>query len=499
MDSFIFVRLLALMLPFDISPKGTFVQRKLTSKAAMQQLASKKVKFVDLQLTDIPGRLRHVTMPTEMMSEELFREGVAKLDGSSVKGFVEIFESDMLLVPDPSTFGVIPWGEPEYLTARFICDVNVGQGKGRFQKDPRFISQKAEKLISDMGFTSSLWGPEVEFFVFSSATWETHNPFSSGFKLSSPESAMETRGTNFPVRFKDGYYPAPPVDTLNEYRNECVTALRDGFGILSNAHHHEVATSGQCEIDMYRDSLVAMADAVMTYKLVTKNVASKRGLIASTMPKPIFGDNAVGMHVHSSLWKGARNAFYDPDDDYAEVSQTCRYYIGGLLDHSRALTAITNPTTNSYRRLVPGYEAPVFVAWSKSNRSANVRIPVYEKKTEGAKRVEFRTPDPSCNPYLAFSAIAAAGLDGIRRKLDPGDPVNEDIYKLTPEKRKSLRIKELPGSLLESTESLRSDSKFLHGLFPDELLDTIIELELENFRAVSARPHPYEFHLYFDL
>jgi glutamine synthetase len=217
------------------------------------------------------------------------------------------------------------------------------------------------------------------------------------------------------------------------------------------------------------------------------------------MPKPIFGDNAVGMHTHSSMWKGERNAFYDPDDGYAEISQTARYYVGGLLEHSRALCAIVAPTTNSYRRLVPGFEAPVYVAWSRSNRSANVRIPAYEKRSEGSKRVEFRTPDPACNPYLAFAAILAAGLDGIKRKLDPGDPVNEDIYKLTPEKRRSLKVKELPGNLMESIESLKGDSKFLHELFPQELIDTIIELETENFRAVSARPHPFEFQLYFDL
>lgn len=470
----------------------------MTPRRALERIREDNVKFVDLQLTDVSGRMRHVTLPAEMMSEQAFSEGVAKLDGSSVRGFVEIFESDMLLVPDPSTFGVLPWGDAQYKTARFICDVMAGFGKGRFVKDPRFIAQKAEGKLAEFGFTSSLWGPEVEFFVFSSATWETANPFSTGFRISSPESAMETRGTNFPIRFKDGYYPAPPIDTLVEYRSECATDLRDGFGILCNAHHHEVATAGQCEIDMYRDSLVAMADGVMTYKLVTKNVAQKRGLIASTMPKPIFGDNGVGMHTHSSMWKGHRNAFYDAEDAYAEVSQTARYYVGGLLEHSRALCAIVAPTTNSYRRLVPGYEAPVYVAWSRSNRSANVRIPAYEKGSEGSKRVEFRTPDPSCNPYLAFAGILAAGLDGIRRKLDPGDPIDEDIYKLTPEKRRSLRVKELPGSLPESIDSLKSDTKFLHDLFPQELLETIIEIEIENHRAVSARPHPYEFHLYFD-
>jgi glutamine synthetase len=279
----------------------------------------------------------------------------------------------------------------------------------------------------------------------------------------------------------------------------CVNYLRDGFGVLSNAHHHEVATAGQCEIDVYRDELVTMADSTMTYKLVTKNVASMMGLIATTMPKPIFGDNAVGMHVHSSLWNGEKNAFFDPADGYAEISQAARYYVGGIMHHSRALCAIVDPTTNSYHRLVPGYEAPVYIAWSKMNRSANVRIPAYEKGSEGAKRVEFRTPDPSCNPYLAFAAITAAGLDGMRKKTDPGDPVDEDIYKLTPERRRELNVGELPGSLKEAVESLQSDSSFLDGIFPRDLVETITELELESYRSVAARPHPYEFYLYFDL
>jgi glutamine synthetase len=244
-----------------------------------------------------------------------------------------------------------------------------------------------------------------------------------------------------------------------------------------------------------------MGDNVMTYKFVTKNVAQKRGLIASTMPKPIFGDNAVGMHVASSLWKGQRNAFYDGKDDYAELSQVGRYYVGGLLEHSRALCAITNPTTNSYRRLVPGYEAPVYVAWSRGNRSANVRIPVYErgKSAEGPKRAEFRTPDPSCNPYLALAAIALAGADGIKKKLDPGDPVDEDIYKLTPKRRRELSIGELPGSLKESIECLESDSEFLKDVFGKELIETMMEMAMDNYRMVSARPHPYEFYMYFDL
>ncbi len=474
------------------------MRRVLTVSEVMDRISKEAIKFVDLQFTDVPGRLRHVSIPAEMMAEKMFSEGVAKLDGSSVKGFVEINESDMMLVPDPSTFGALPWTEEGIKTARLICDIRSGYGAGRFSRDPRRVAQRAEETIRQAGFTDSLWGPEVEFFVFDSATWEVNDPFSSSFKISSKESANESRGTNFPIRFKDGYYPAQPVDTLSDFRSVCVNYLREGFGIFSNAHHHEVATAGQCEIDVYRDELVTMADSVMTYKFVVKNVANRMGMIATTMPKPIFGDNAVGMHTHSSLWNRGRNAFFDPAEPYAELSQTARYYIGGIMEHSRALCAVVAPTTNSYHRLVPGYEAPVYIAWSKMNRSANVRIPAYEKGSEGAKRVEFRTPDPSCNPYLAFGAITAAGLDGIRKKTDPGDPVDQDIYKLTPEKRRELNIGELPGSLKESVESLGSDSGFLDPIFTKDLVETMMELEMEAHRAVAARPHPYEFYMYFD-
>ena len=484
---------------YQLTEKGELVRRNLTVADVLERLSTERVKFVDLQFTDVPGRLRHVSIPVEMMSKEMFVEGVAKLDGSSVKGFVEINESDMLLVPDPSTYGVLPWTAEEVKTARLICNVRSGYGAGKFSRDPRNVAQTAEGKIREAGFTDSLWGPEVEFFVFDSATWDVNNPFTTSFRISSKEAANESRGTNFPIRFKDGYYPAQPVDTLSDYRSVCVNYLRDGFGVFSNAHHHEVATAGQCEIDVYRDELVTMADGVMTYKLVTKNVASSMGMIATTMPKPIFGDNAVGMHIHSSLWKDGKNAFFDPDDEYAEISQVARYYIGGIMEHSRALCAIVAPTTNSYHRLVPGYEAPVYIAWSKMNRSANVRIPAYEKGSEGAKRVEFRTPDPSCNPYLAFAAITSAGLDGVRRKTDPGSPVDQDIYKLTPEKRKELKVGELPGSLKEAVESLASDSSFLAGVFPKDLVEVMMDLEMEAYKSVAARPHPYEFYLYFDV
>ena len=487
-------------MPFDKSPKG-YVPRVRTPKQIVDTVASKGVRFIDLQFTDVPGRTQHVTIPNNMLEADAFKDGIPKLDGSSIKGFAEIFDSDMLLLPDPSTFGVIPWGDERFPTARMICDVHWGYQKGRFSRDPRYIAQKAEEAIRTAGFTQSYWGPEMEFFVFDTVTWDVSSPFGTSHKITSVESANEARGTNYPIRFKEGYYPVPPSDTLQDYRSEVAYHLDESFGIVNDAHHHEVATAGQCEINIYRDTLTSSADSIVTYKYVIKNVASKRGLIATVMPKPIFGDNASGMHVSSSLWKGDKNAFYDESDDYANLSQTGRYYVGGLLAHSRALCAITNPTTNSYRRLVPGYEAPVYVAWSRGNRSANVRIPLHYKGRSGmkGKRAEFRTPDPSANPYLAFAAVASAGLDGIKHKLDPGDPVNEDIYELTPKKRKELGVKELPGSLLEAIECLKSDSAFLKGVFSDDLIEMMFELEMANYRAVSARPHPYEFYLYFDI
>lgn len=478
--------------------EGKITKRKLTAEDVLSSIEKNEIKFVDLQFTDLVGRFRHVTIPSEMIDINSMNRGFAKLDGSSVKGFVEIHESDMVLMPDPSTFGVIPWSGEELKTARLICDVYSNFGSERFARDPRLVAQRAEEVLSKEGFTESLWGPEVEFFVFSSASWKVNDPFSVSYSITSPESPQGSDGKNYPIRFKDGYYPADPIDTLTEYRGRCVRYLKEGFGILSNAHHHEVATAGQCEIDMYRDTLTNMADNVMTYKFVIRNVAKMMGMISTTMPKPIFGDNAAGMHVHSSLWKGDKNAFYDKDEDYAEISQTARYYIGGLLEHSRALCAIVAPTTNSYKRLVPGYEAPVYIAWSRSNRSANVRIPVYQRGIEESKRIEFRTPDPSCNPYLAFAAIAAAGLDGIKKSIEPGDPVDQDIYKLTPEKRRELSIKELPGSLIEAVDCLKSDNNFLEGIFSSDIIETLLEIEIEECREVNARPHPYEFYLYFD-
>lgn len=480
---------------------GEIRQLKRTAEEVMELIKKEDVKFIDLQLTDLLGRLQHVTIPTYLLDEEAFAEGVPKLDGSSIKGFTDIHESDLLLKPDPSTYGVIPWIQENMKTARMICDVYWGFGFGRLSRDPRAIAQKAEEVLKAQGYDVSLWGPEIEFFVFDKVVWDVMMPYQGqSYKIESKEAAWNTTGVNYPIRFKEGYFPAAPQDTLMEYRNECVQVLTN-FGILCDAHHHEVSTAGQGEIDMYRDTLTNMGDNVMTYKFLTKNIAQKRGMVATMMPKPIFMDNASGMHVHVSIWKGGVNLFYDPHDPHAELSQLGRYFGGGLMEHSRSLAAIVAPTTNSYRRLVPGFEAPVYVAWSRRNRSANVRIPVYEKgsKSAGKKRVEFRPPDPSCNPYLCFAAMLAAGLDGIKKKIDIGDPVDEDIYKLTPERRRQLGIKELPGSLKEAIECLKSDNEYLKTIFPEDVIDRIAENGMKDYTEIAIRPHPYEFYLYFDI
>jgi len=466
----------------------------------LERLDKEGVRFVDLQLTDVPGKLHHVTVTREFLDEEALERGVPKLDGSSIRGFVEIYESDLVLKPDPSTYALIPWSGEKDRTARFICDVYATYGRGRLEKDPRYIAQRAEEYLKSRGFEKSYWGPEAEFFVFDKVTWDVLSPNKMSYEVKSREAVWGCESSSgYPIRFKEGYFPTPPQDTLMEFRNEVVTILRDCFGIPCNAHHHEVATAGQCEIDMAHDTLVRTADNLMTYKYVVKNVAVQHGLVATFMPKPIFMDNASGMHVHISLWKNGGNTFYDPSDEYAELSQVGRYFTGGILEHSRSLAAIVAPTTNSYRRFVQGFEAPIFIAWSRSNRSANVRIPTYHKEMKNSKRIEFRTPDPSCNPYLAFAAILMAGLNGISKKIDPGDPVDENIYHLSLEKRRALGIKELPRNLGEAIDCLESDNQYLKPIFNRSLLETIIEIERKMYSEVAARPHPYEFHLYFDV
>ena len=484
---------------------GKLKPRKYTKSDVMSKLQEEKVRFVDLQFTDVPGRLQHVTVPTESLDDDAFADGVPKLDGSSIRGFTDIYESDMVLLPDPVTYGTLPWTPDPLKTGRMICDVSRGFGMGRFTRDPRYIAQRAEEEAKKQGFDTTYWGPEIEFFVFDRVTWDVSSPYSGqGYHIESREAAWNNgpgEGNAPPIRFKEGYFPASPQDTLQDFRSECVSVLGNNFGIINDAHHHEVATGGQCEIDMRYDTLTYMADSAMTYKYVIKNIAAKHGIVATMMPKPIFLDNASGMHVHVSLWQNGRNMMFDETDAYAELSQLGRYFGGGLVEHARALAAITNPTTNSYRRLVPGFEAPVYIAWSRQNRSANIRIPVNMKgaKYASRKRLEYRTPDPSANPYFVESAMLAAGLDGIKKKADIGNPVDENIYKLSPERRRALGVKELPKALNEALDALESDHDFLSPIFPKDVVEAIIENGRNEYNEVSRRPHPYEYYLYFDI
>ena len=472
----------------------------------LEKMKTDNVKWLELQFVDIFGSLQHIGIPVSSVTENELAEGFGKLDGSSIKGFKEIHESDMVMKPDLKTFAILPWQTAGHKTARLIVNVHEGFTKERFTRDSRFIAQKAEEEAKKNGFDQTFWGPELEFFVFDSVKL-LPNPIAardawggSGYQIESLEAPwQDNSGKGYPINFKSGYYPSSPQDTLTDFRNEACRILMEHFGISIDAHHHEVATAGQCEINMKYGELVDMADKVLTYKYVIKMLASQMGKVATFMPKPIFGDNASGMHTHQSLWKGGKNVFFDPNDSYAELSQTGRYYIGGLLEHARALCAITNPTTNSYKRLVSGYEAPVFIAWSVRNRSANVRIPMYYKGIEHAKRIEYRTPDTSCNPYIAFAAMLMAGLDGIKKKIDPGSPVDEDIYKLSPEKRKSLGVKELPGSLKEALECLQSDKNFLNHVFTDDFLEKHIEFKKDEHLQVSLRPIPLEFLMYLNV
>ena len=320
------------------------------------------------------------------------------------------------------------------------------------------------------------------------------------YSIDSVEAPWSQEGTGYPMGLQEGYYPSTPSDTLTPFRNECVDILNNSFGILCDNHHHEVATAGQCEIDIKYDYMTNSADGAQSYKYVVRNIAQKFGKVATMMPKPISMDSGSGMHTNVSLWKNDKNTFFDENENL-ELSQTGRYFCGGIMSHAKALTAITNPTTNSYHRLVPGYEAPVYIAWSSSNRSATIRIPAHFKGEKYAfmKRIEYRVPDPASNPYLVFSAVLAAGLDGIKKKLEPGDPVQEDIYKMSRAERKKRGIDTLPANLGRALDELESDRKFLSPIFSTPVLDKIIDLERRDQREISIRPHPHEFYLYFDV
>ena len=481
-----------------IGGKATHV--KYSPEEVFAKINQDEVRFIDLQFTGLTGRFHHTTISANTFTQDQMADGLPKLDGSSIVGFASIEDSDLILKPDPSTYSLIPWASDKK-TARLLCDVYWGGGRGRLEFDPRGISQNAEKFLESKGFDYSLWGPEVEFFVFDKIHWDVLTPYKGqSYSIESKEAPWNQEGDGYPMGLQEGYYPSTPSDTLTPYRNECVSVLNDNFGIICDNHHHEVATAGQCEIDIKYDFLTNAADGAQTYKYVVRNVAQQFGKIATMMPKPISMDSGSGMHTNVSLWKNKENAFFDVDDK-DELSQTGRYFCGGVINHARALTAITNPTTNSYHRLVPGYEAPVYIAWSTGNRSATIRIPAHFKgeKYSYLKRLEYRVPDPSSNPYLVFPAVLAAGLDGIKNKTEPGDPIREDIYKMSKSERTKHGIDVLPANLGEALDELESDKKFLESIFSPKVINRIIDLERRDQKEISIRPHPHEFYLYFDV
>ncbi|MEP7055072.1 MAG: type I glutamate--ammonia ligase [Actinomycetota bacterium] len=458
------------------------------------------VEFVDIRFCDLPGIMQHFTMPAENFGPEIFTDG-RMFDGSSIRGFQEIHESDMLLLPDPTTAYVDPFRVRKTLNMTFsIHDPLTGEA---YSRDPRNIAAKAEAYLKGSGIAdTSYFGPEAEFYIFDSIRYDT-NQHSSYHYIDSVEAAWNTGreepngNLGYKPRYKGGYFPVPPTDHYADLRSEMVRALLD-VGIDVELQHHEVGTAGQSEIGFKFGSLLKTADNLLTFKYVVKSVARAAGKTVTFMPKPIFMDNGSGMHCHQSLWKDGEPLFYD-EVGYAGLSDIARYYIGGLLKHAPSLLAFTNPTTNSYRRLVPGYEAPVNLVYSQRNRSACCRIPITGNNPK-AKRIEFRVPDPSCNPYMAFAAMLMAGLDGIRNKIEPPEPVDKDLYELPPDQL--AQVPQVPGSLDAVLDALELDHEYLleGGVFTQDVIDTWIEYKRKNeVDAVRLRPHPYEFAMYYDI
>lgn len=457
----------------------------------------KDAKVIDLRFIDLPGQWQHVSLPARRLEEELFTEGMP-FDGSSIRGFQEIHESDMLLMPDPESAFLDPVANIPTLVV--TCDVYDPITLQPYPRDPRYVARKAEAYLKQTGIAETVFmGPEAEFFIFDNIRYSS-NTYEAYYHIDSEEgwwNSGRADKQNFggQISPKRGYFPVPPTDTLQDVRTEIVLAL-EAAGVPMEVHHHEVATAGQVELGMRFTTLTRMADQLLMYKYIAKNVARKNGKTVTFMPKPLFGDNGSGMHVHSSLWKGESNVFYDASG-YAGLSDMAKYYIGGILKHAPALLALTSPTTNSFRRLVPGFEAPVNLAYSQRNRSAICRIPV--TKSSKAKRVEFRAPDPSSNPYLCFAAILMAGLDGIQNRIDPGEPQDKDLYELPAEEAKL--IKQVPGSLGAVLDALEADHDFLlqGDVFTMDLLEAYIEYKRKfELDPIRLRPTPHEFTLYFD-
>jgi len=471
----------------------------MDAKEIIKWIRDREIQAVDLRFCDLPGLWQHFTCNPNLMDEESFEEGFG-FDGSSIRGFREIQESDMLLFPDPDTAFEDPFTQVPTLI--LICNVGDPLTGEPYSRDPRYIARKAENYMKSTGIADTVYfGPEPEFFVFDDVRFDQtynhayyHLDSVEGFWNSGKE---ENPNLGYKPRYKEGYFPVPPMDTLQDMRTEMMLLLEQ-VGIEIELHHHEVASGGQCEIDMRFDHMTRMADKLLKFKYVVKNVGRRHGKTVTLMPKPIFQDNGSGMHCHQSLWKNGRNLFYQAGT-YADLSQTAVYYIGGLLKHAASVLAFAAPTTNSYRRLVPGYEAPINLIYSMRNRSACVRIPAYSR-SEKAKRIEFRPPDPSANGYLAFSAMLMAGLDGIQNKIMPPDPMDKDLYDLPPEEM--AKVQSTPGSLADALNALEKDYEFLlkGDVFTRDVIETWLHYKrLHEVDAIRLRPHPWEFALYYDI
>ncbi len=469
----------------------------MTPREVLDFAKKNKVEMVDLKFVDLVGTWQHFSIPTSELNLDLFKDG-AGFDGSSIRGWKAIQNSDMLVFPDPNSARMDPF--TELPTLSMVCNVQDPITRAVYERDPRGVAQRAEQYLKSTRIGDvSYWGPEAEFFVFDHASYDQTS--NSGYYFIDSEEGIWNSGDDghnlgSRPRHKEGYFPVPPTDTQQDIRTEMVREMEKA-GIHVEKHHHEVATGGQAEIDLRFDSLLNMADKMMMYKYIVKNVARRHGKTATFMPKPLFQDNGTGMHTHQSIWKDGKPTF--AGKEYAGVSKACLHYIGGVLKHAAALAAFTNPTTNSYKRLTPGFEAPVLLAYSSRNRSAGIRIPMYSTNPK-AKRIEVRFPDPSANFYLAFSAMLMAGLDGIQNKIDPGEAMDKNLYDLAPEEASN--IPTVPASLDESLDNLENDHQFLlkGGVFSEDLVESWISYKRENEAdEVRIRPHPHEFFLYYDI
>jgi glutamine synthetase len=473
----------------------------MTPKEVLAFAKENKVRMVDFKFIDLPGVWQHFSVPISQLAESSFEEGFG-FDGSSIRGWQPINASDMLILPDASTAVLDPFCQIPTLS--LICDIVDPITKQSYSRDPRYVAKKAEAYVKSTGIGDTIYfGPEAEFFVFDAVRFD-QNAQSGYYFLDSVEGRWNSgrevlpdgkTNLGYQPRIKEGYFPVAPTDTLQDIRTEMVLEL-EKLGIVVEAQHHEVATAGQCEIDMRFDSLTKMGDKLMWFKYVLKNVARRHGKTVTFMPKPLFGDNGSGMHCHQSIWKGDKPLF--AGDKYGGMSEMALHYIGGVLKHAKAIAAFTNPTTNSYRRLVPGFEAPVNLAYSARNRSAAVRIPIVNSPK--AKRIEVRFPDPSSNGYLAFAALCMAGLDGIQNRIDPGQALEKDIYSLSPEELS--KVPQMPGGLDQALNALEEDHAFLMkgDVFTEDLIRKWVDYKKENeLDPVRLRPVPYEFALYFDI